>query len=307
MKKMKKFLFSNSYLTVFGTFSAFVLVLSACAPEITDSRPQVVTSFYPLTYFSEQIAGEAVNVTQITPNGVEPHDYFLSTDDLKLIEKADLTIAQGGNFESWSEELYHGKLVEGTERVLVFSQEMDFTLNEDHLLDSHIWLDPILAQNMVSLISEQLSAMLPELAETFSANAALLNQELATLDQEIATALISCSNRKIIVTHDAFSYFVKRYGLEVLPILNAAHFDEPSLEELKELADYAKENELTAIFMETLENPEVATVLAEEANLTSLVLNPIEGLPSEQTGGVEDYFSMMRSNLANLKTGLQCP
>ena len=88
--------------------------------------------------------------------------------------------------------------------------------------------------------------------------------------------------------------------------LNAAHFDEP-LEELKELADYAKENGLTAIFMETLENPEVANVLAEEAGLTSLVLNPIEGLTEAEQINNETYFSIMRSNLANLKTGLQCP
>ncbi len=293
-------------MTVFFFLSAFG-VLTSCTPQETDLRTQVVTSFYPLTYFTQQIAGDSVKITQITPDGIEPHDYFVTADDLKIIEAADLTIAQGGSFETWSEQLYRGQLVEESGRILVFSRELEFTLNEENLLDPHVWLDPVLAQNLISILAEKLSEMDPAHALEFQTQAEILKNDLAALHEEITIGLATCSNRKIIVTHDAFSYFSRRYGLEVLPILNAAHFDEPSLEELKELADYAKENGLTAIFMETLENPEVANVLAEEAGLTSLVLNPIEGLTEAEQINNETYFSIMRSNLANLKTGLQCP
>jgi len=284
----------------------FALLFISCTPQEIDSLAQVVTSFYPLTYFTEQIAGDYVNITQITPDGIEPHEYALSTNDLKAIETADLTVAQGGAFENWAEEFYFGQLVDYSGLVLVYSHEMDFVLNEENLLDPHVWLDPVLAQEMVLLLSDYLSELDPEHAPEFRTNAEAIRAKLAALDEEISAGLSSCQTNKLIVTHDAFSYFSSRYNLETLPLLNAADFDEPSLQELKDLADYAKENGLAVIYMESLENPEVAKVLAEEANLTTLVLNTLEGLTPEEKLAGEDYFSIMRSNLTNLKTGLMC-
>lgn len=283
-----------------------LFLLTACNSPVENEKPLVVTSFYPLAYFTEQIAGDAAEVQMIVPELVEPHDYSLEASDLSKLENADLIIVQGGGVEPWSEELWNGSILDNEAPVLSFEYSLSFETNEDGEVDPHTWLDPVQAQEMVVLIKDRLIVLDPENATLYEQNAATLTARLESLDSDYQSGLTNCERRSLIVTHDAFGYLASRYNLETLPILNVSREDEPSLEELAELADYAKENGLTHIFMESLENPEVVQVLADEGGLEVLTLNPIEGRTAEEQLNGDDYFTFMQSNLSNLKTALAC-
>ena len=81
---------------------------------------------------------------------------------------------------------------------------------------------------------------------------------------------------------------------------------EPSLQQLTQLADFARQQQIKYIFFEQLVSPKLAQTLAQEVGAQTLVLNPLESLtPSELQSG-QDYFSIMQQNLRNLQLALQC-
>jgi zinc transport system substrate-binding protein len=107
-----------------------------------------------------------------------------------------------------------------------------------------------------------------------------------------------------VVSHDAFGYLGARYGLNLHPINGLSPDAEPSPAHLAELADLIESEGVTTVFSETLASPELADSLAGDLGLETAVLDPIEGLTEETED--EDYLSLMRANLAALRTANDC-
>lgn len=341
---------ANLVINHFGmkkTFSLFALSMlvfaTACqtaepsgtteSPAETGSPTTVVTSFYPLYFFTSEIAAGAQNVDVINliPSGAEPHTYEPYPSQLAQMEESELVIAQGAGLEPWLEGLEH-ELEENGVKVLEINSHlelMSFDEEEDHHdhdhddheeeehddhdhkdehahgeFDPHTWLDPVLAMEIVEHITEELTEVDPANAELFLENSLDLLGRLAELHSSFEEGLASCELDAILTSHDAFAYLANRYGLHAHPVAGVSPFDEPSAKQLAELIEIAEDDGVEHIFFEVLANPEAAQVLQEEAGLTALTLNPLSGLTADQAE--VNYFTMMKENLQNLKTGLAC-
>ncbi len=169
--------------------------------------------------------------------------------------------------------------------------------------DPHFWLDPTLLSAVAVGIEEELSSADPDRAETYGANLAELQQELADLDDEYTTALAACRLDTIVVSHDAFSY-LERYGLHFEPVAGLSPDSEPSLKHLTEIHDVVEEHDITTVFTERLASPKVTETLADDLGISTDVLDPIEGLTDETAD--EDYLSLMRANLTALTRANSC-
>lgn len=296
------------------------------APTVTkdgragEEKFRVVATFYPLAEFSRMAGGDAVEVSSIVSPGIEPHDYDPTPRDIISIERADTFVMNGAGMDPWAESLAQSLRERG---VIVIDASRSASLlategheegagneegtEEDHgAYDPHFWLDPVLAAGIVGSIRDALSGKDPAHTETYEASTAKSLSELAALDAEYRTTLSSCARHEVITSHNAFAYLSERYGFTVHSISGLSPETEPSAGRIADLVDLAKKEDMRYIFFETLVSPKVSETLAREIGAETLVFDPLEGLSPEAVARGEDYFSVMRENLANLSKALEC-
>jgi zinc transport system substrate-binding protein len=275
-----------------------------------DGRIRVVASFYPLAEAARAVGGDLVNVENLTPPGVEPHDLELAPDDLEALVTADLVIYLGGGFQPAVEDGI-GQ-AEGTTLDLLDAAgpleppDPGDEEAEELAADPHVWLDPARYAMIVDAIAEALAGLRPSDAGAFRSSGAAFVDDLEALDREFADGLGSCDQHLIVVNHAAFGYLAAAYGLEQVAISGLSPEAEPTPDRLAELRTLVQEEGVTTIFTEELASPEVAEALARETGVTTAVLNPLEGLTPQEVDAGEDYLSVMRSNLELLRTALGC-
>ena len=253
-----------------------------------DGRVHVVAAFYPLAFAAETIGGASVRVENLTPPGVEPHDFELSARDAEVIAQADLVVYLGGGFQPALE-----RAARASSRTVDLLEGLD--LREDG--DPHVWLDPVRYAAIAERLGRELGA---------DAQGAALAERLHALDAEIRDGLARCDRRAIVTSHEAFGYLVERYGLEQVPITGIAPESEPAPKNLARVVDAVRASGATTVFGEPLVSRDLAEAVARETGIAVATLDPIEGLTEEQLAAGADYFSVMRDNLAAVRTGLGC-
>lgn len=269
---------------------------------------RVVTSFYPLYFFTSQIAGDKANVSNITPAGAEPHAYEPTPQDVARIENSNLLVLNGGGLEAWANNIKENIDPQKTALVTVgeglLTQEV--VEEEEKIIDPHVWLSPVLARQMTDKIKTELVKADPDNTAHYESNALMLTAKLDALDAEYRDGLTACKDNNIVTSHAAFGYLASTYHLNQISITGVSLDAEPSPQELARIAKFAKDNNIKYIFFENLLSPRLSQTIATEVGAKTLVLNPIEGLTDDEIASGKDYFSEMRSNLANLKIALQC-
>jgi zinc transport system substrate-binding protein len=269
---------------------------------------RVVTSFYPLYDFTQQVGGQYVSVTNVTPAGAEPHDYEPSPKVLADAQEAPVFIYNGGTMEPWT-----GGFLSDYRHVSVKAStgvQLQSAADEDNasqqIKDPHFWLDPVLAQQIVRNIRDGLSRADPAHASIYATRATAYIKKLQQLDQDFKTGLSSCSTRSIVTSHAAFGYLGKRYNLTVYSIAGMTPDEEPSAAKLAELAQTVTDQHIKYVFFESLVSPRLADTIATETGAKTIVFDPIEGLSNADQQAGKNYLSVQRQNLANLRTALAC-
>lgn len=301
----------------------FLLVLAGITfiaqPTMRDtSKLHVTTSFYPVYFLASEIGGEFAEVQNITPAGAEAHDYEPTPRELTAIEGSHLFIINGAGFEAWGEDIV--AQLDPTRTIVVEAGEDLASLEateEEHeeeepaghdygAVDPHVWLSPVLAAQMADVILEGFVAADPAHEAEYTLSAETLKAELVQLDADYRAGLTSCARRDIITSHAAFGYIADAYGLRQVSIRGLSTEEEPSAQELAEISQFAKDNNVKYIFFETLVSPKLSETIATEVGAQTLVLNPLEGLTNEEMSAGKNYLTEMRTNLANLQLALEC-
>jgi zinc transport system substrate-binding protein len=259
----------------------------------------VVASFYPVYEFARQVAGDRAQVVSLVPTGVEPHDWEPSPQDMAQARRARLFVYNGAGLEPWAEKVKAE--VEG--KTAVVSATAGISLVGG---DPHVWLDPTLARIEVATIRAALTRVDPGGTEVFAARAKAFATKLDALDERFAAGLRNCARRQVVVSHAAFGYLTRRYGLEQVPVMGLAPESEPSPAALAAIVRLARQRKVEAVFFEPLVSRRLADTLAHEIGARTLTLNPIEGLTREESAAGKGYFDLMTVNLANLREGLGC-
>lgn len=285
-------------------------------PQRKSAPSDVSASFYPLYFFTEQIAGDKLQVSNLTPAGVEPHDFEPSAQDIAKLQHNKLLVLNGAGFEPWFEgiksdlEKNNVTVISATEglNLLEGQEEEDHDESEQDTkhLDPHVWLSPLLAKEQVSRILSGLEKVDSVNAIYYKTNATLLLEKLDALDMEFKQGLESCERRSFITSHAAFAYLAQAYNLEQIAISGISPDEEPSTKDLAQVAEFAHTNNVKYIFFETLVSPKLSETIAHEIGAQTLVLDPIEGISDDEIQKGADYFTVMRQNLKNLQTALEC-
>lgn len=265
-------------------------------------RLAVITTLYPLYDFTRQVGKDKVSVTLLLPPGVESHSFEPKPADILRINQADIFIYTGKFMEPWTE-----KIISGTynKRLTVVDASQGITLTG--AIDPHIWLDFDNAKIMAETITKTLAAKDPANKTFYEEGFKSFSGQLTALDAEYKSTLAGCKKKDIIYGgHYAFGYLAKRYGLTYMAAEGVSADSEPTTQDLIRLIDQVKKKSVKYIFYEELTSPKIAQTLAKETNTQLLLLNAAHNLSKEQfTQGVS-FINIMRSNLQNLKIGLEC-
>lgn len=299
-----------------------VMVLAGCLALVTGcgsggfsaaasaSGLNIQASFYPLEWIAEQVGGDLVTVSGLTPPGAEPHDLELSPQDVAAISDADLVVYLS-DFQAAVDDAV-AQETDGTAFDAADYTDLDLTFTPieegartgEGSTDPHFWLDPMKLAEVADGLAARLGEVDSEHASRFAANATTLRTELETLDGELRGGLANCENDALVTSHNAFGYLADAYGLMQVGITGLTPEEEPSASRLGEIATYVEEHHVQTIYFETLVSPEIADTVASEAGVDTAVLDPLEGLSDASAGA--DYLEVMRSNLATLRAGQPC-
>ncbi len=276
----------------------------------SSSQLKVASNFYPVKYLVDAIGGDLVSNTSLTPDGAEPHDLSLDAKSIASLNESDAIFYIGASFQPDVDAAVSNLPANVTAVDLAKSPGMVILdapadLGKESLAggkDPHIWLMPSNMIKMGAQIADTLKTLAPDSAETFEANFNTLKSELSSLDQDMKIGLASCEQKTLVTSHAAFQYLANTYGLRQIAITGISPEDEPDAKLLSEIANEAKAAGVKTVFFEDVLPADLSKTVAKAIGATTSLLSALEFTPE----GTNDYISMMRDNLANLRSGLNC-
>lgn len=271
--------------------------LTACGvqPIASVSGLRVVTSTTIFADVVGQVGGSRLSVVSIVPPGVGPEDYEPRTGDSRRIADAQLIVSNGVGLDAFFDDLITAAAPTTPRLILgdgIPSIEVDGEANP------HFWLDPTLVvAHYLPAISAKLGELDPGGRPAFEQNAAAYRLRIEELDAalKLKVAEVPATNRKLVTFHDAFPYFARHFGFELVGVIVENVGQDPSAGELADLVNRVKAAGVKAVFSEAQFSPKLAQTLADEAGVRKVVTtlyNDALGDPPADT-----YLGMMRWNV----------
>ena len=338
---MKK-VFLFFLVTVLALFAAACGDKSSTPKQSADKKDKlsVYTTVYPLSYFTERIGGDYVEVSSIYPPGSNEHTFEPTQKDMMKLADADVFFYIGLGLEGFVENAKKTLAKEDVTMVATAAQISDEQLaistghshdeedeadhdhdhdatEEDHghdhdedeehahgSVDPHVWLSPIISQDLALTIKNTLVEKMPAQEATFTANYEALVKELQDLDSEYKAMANATKNKTFFVSHAAFGYIAGQYGFTQVPIAGLNSQNEPSQKELTAIVDKANDLNIHYILFEQNVSSKLAEVIQKEVGAQSLVLHNLSVLTSDDVKNNETYFTLMKKNMKTLETAL---
>lgn len=336
-----------------GTWLALAVMflfclLSGCGRAESGEEPgdgesgrklKVAATLFPYYDFVRQVAGDQVELSLVIPAGMDSHSFEPTPKDIRIMQEADVIIANGGAMEHWVDQVVDSfdredqtvvimmdhvdaveeEIVEGMEHsdeghghVHVHEDgEEDGHLEEDESqyeieYDEHIWTSPVNAMRMVDVIAETLTERDPDHGAMYQAGAAAYLEELERLDKEFREVRDSAVH-DMIVMGDKFPlrYFADTYGLRYRAAFSGCSSDtEPSARTIAYLIDKVKEEGLPVIYYLELSSHRVAEIIGEETGAVPLLFHSCHNVTRRQFEEGVTYLELMEQNVKNLREGL---
>jgi zinc transport system substrate-binding protein len=287
---------------------------------------RVIAGIFPVADLARQVGGNDVDITTIVPAGASPHTFEMKPSLAKTVASAKVFLIIGAGLEFWADQL-----VQSTGRKLkpvVLSDGMTLIRSTDpHHNESaketphaskksphtehghehgsgnpHVWLDPHLAKIMVTRIQEALSIADPDHAMAYASRANACLDQLDALDLEIADTVNQFNIRQVVSFHSSWDYFIARYGLTLAGVIEKSPGRNPTPREIADIVSKIRSFRIRAVFAEPQFSPKVADVLATEAGVKVMILDPLGG---ETLTGRNTYIDLMRYNLRIMKEAMQ--
>ena len=251
-----------------------ISVLAACSDtsSVGGAVPVVATTTQ-VGFIAAELGGDAIDLTVLLKPGIEAHDFEITPADGAAIEQAALILTSGAGLETWLDDAL--ATIGGEDRVLDLSEGIELRAPADEHeeeFDPHYWMSAPNAIVMVENARDALVEAAPAAADGIGQRAEVLIGRLEAADAEIRGLIdeIPADRRKVVTDHDALGYFIEEYGLEfvgsVFPSLDVSA--DPSAQDIEELVNLIRENDVMAIFAESSVNPQLAEAVAAETGAT---------------------------------------
>ena len=293
---------------------------SSSSPQPQDDTLTILATTYPVYLCASAVTDglENIQVERLNTGSVSClHDYTLSVNDMKKIERADVIALSGVGLEEFMDDALN------TSDALVIDCSQGVTLlenlshhhnegdNHDHdhgHFDPHYWLDPENAAIAVNNLAQGLAAALPELRDTFTNNASTTTTLLEGWNSALEKLLWSEGEEQgtlvsipgLITFHDGFQYLAHAYGIPLLESIEEEAGSEASAQEILEITELVKQKHIPVIFTEVNGSDATANAIARETGCKVAQLSTIMDGPDSQ---LSNYFDAMMGNITAIVNG----
>ena len=293
--------------------TTFAASLALPRVAMADAPLSIVATTGMVADAARQVGGDLVTVAALMGPGIDPHSYRQTRSDIVAMTRADLVLWHGLYLEAQLEEVLLdlgrsrtvvavGEAVPEAERIAHPDYEGRF--------DPHVWMDPALWRHVVLAVRDTLSTARPDAAATFAANADAHLADLARLSDYKARSLSSVPDaaRVLLTAHDAFGYFGRAHGFEVMGIQGISTESEAGLNRISELVDMLVERKIGAVFVESSVSDrniraliEGAAAKGHEVRVGGEVFSDAMGPDGTYEG---TYLGMMDHNVSTIASAL---
>ena len=299
--------------------TAFLLATTTAFSNIT-----VTTTIYPLYSIAKEVGADKINLQNLIPFGVEAHGFDPTPSDMAKLSKSDIFITSSDSMEPWKDKIVKSlkieeKIFDMSEHVKLRTiQEEEDEQHEDEKghkhkhdhehegIDPHYWV----SLNNYILMTEAITKLFIEKDSTnkdfYIQNSNNYLAKVKALKEKYDSTLSTCTNKKILVNHDAFGYFADDYGVKQYSISGMSPDDKPSAKQISELINLVKNEKINTVFFEEFASPKVAQTIAKASNVKTDALRPAENITKEENKKGYGYLQIMEDNLEKLKFAMDC-
>lgn len=225
--------------------------------QLNGGKVRVTTTINMISDLVQNIGGERVQVTGLMGPGVDPHLYKASARDVRALQDAHLIVYNGLHLE--------GKMVDLLERSPKAIAVTDALPKEQlitpaggfigiaGLQDPHVWFDVPLWKHTTTIVRDALTRIDPAGRAVYANNAAAYAKKLGALHGRVDRLMkrVPEQQRVLITAHDAFSYFGRKYGVEVRGIQGISTVAEAGTRDIQDLATFIAARKIPAVFIES--------------------------------------------------------
>jgi manganese/zinc/iron transport system substrate-binding protein len=235
-----------------------LITIVSCKDKTRDNgKLNIVTTTSMITDLVENIGGDYINVEGLMGSGVDPHLYKASEGDVSKLVNADIIFYGGLHLEGKLVEVFE-KMEHQNIKTIAVSDALDpKSLIDSELFqgnyDPHIWFDVDYWQQITHYVVAELSEAVPEHKAIFEANGKKYVAQLETLKTKLKSIIETLpEDKRILVTaHDAFSYFGKSFGFEVVGLQGLSTATEAGVQDVQNITAFIIEKNVKAVFIES--------------------------------------------------------
>lgn len=237
-----------------------------------NAKPIISVSIPPEAYFLKQIAGDTLIINTLIPQNIDPHTFEFKPSSLYQLQKSDLYLTIGLEFEEiWLDKL-RDNLVHT--KILSITQNIPFLQSDhDYKHDPHIWLSPALVKILATNIASILKDHFPEHKKLYTNNLQSFLAKVDLLQENIKNQLTLLKNRTFLVYHPAWTYFAKEFDLKELAI--QTQDQEPTPQELAQTIMQVKEKQIKTLFIQSDFSTQSISAIIENCGVTTWISNPL--------------------------------
>lgn len=290
----------------------FLIIQFQSTPCISE-KLRVIASIYPVADMVQQVGGDHVDVTFVLPAGASPHTFEPKPSLVKKISSARIFFRIGAGLEFWAEKfidlagpgLTTIVLSEGVSLIHTARHHHENKTGDPHdgsyisnhesrVANPHIWLDPAIAKSMVNKITAVLCEVDHQHLTYYKLRGQNYLNDMDKLDRLIKVTVARFNIKKYVSFHASWVYFARHYGLEPVGIIEASPGRNPTPIQIKNIVAMIKRDHIRAVFAEPQLNPRAAEVIAREAAVNVLLLDPLGG---PNLKGRSTYIDLIKYNL----------
>lgn len=291
---------------------------SASTAAISAAAFTVVVSDPPIADLVRRVGGERIDVRGLVPLGADGHTYEPRPEDARALAEADLYIENGmglnnvvtsfamDNYPAGTRHVMLAEEIPSDEIIATDTAEEIAAHGHAHNFNAHFWPNPAYASKYVQAIAAALGQLDPAGAAEYTERANAYDFELEQMDAAFKTAIATIpeANRKLVVYHDSWSYYGRRYGLPVIGAIQPADFSEPSAAEVRDTIEQVKSAGVPAFFGSEVFPSDVLDAIAEETDAAYVADLSDDLLPGNPGDPEHSYIGMMVQNTRTIVTAL---